>query len=131
MVFRVRVSLCSPGCPGNSLWRPGWPQTQKSACLCLPSAGIKGVCHHHPAWLLLLSPKCMEQIHGLHCCSKSTMLSSGSFQYPPPTQLLCFFQLWLPYTVFSTQKPKEPLENRQTGHFVMPLSSWGFFVAQD
>jgi hypothetical protein len=34
-VFRDRVSLCSPGCPG----------TQKSACLCLPSAGIKGVRH--------------------------------------------------------------------------------------
>jgi hypothetical protein len=33
----------------NSLCRPGWPQTQKSACLCLPSAGIKGVRHH--AWL--------------------------------------------------------------------------------
>jgi hypothetical protein len=27
----------------NSLCRPGWPRTQKSACLCLPSAGIKGV----------------------------------------------------------------------------------------
>jgi hypothetical protein len=30
----------------NSLCRPGWPQTQRSACLCLPSAGIKGLCHH-------------------------------------------------------------------------------------
>ncbi|GAB1297004.1 Archaemetzincin-2 [Apodemus speciosus] len=30
-----RVSLCSPGCPGTH-------QSQKSACLCLPSAGIKG-----------------------------------------------------------------------------------------
>jgi hypothetical protein len=30
----------------NSLCRPGWPRTQKSACLCLPSAGIKGVRHH-------------------------------------------------------------------------------------
>jgi hypothetical protein len=30
----------------NSLCRPGWPRTQKSTCLCLPSAGIKGVCHH-------------------------------------------------------------------------------------
>jgi hypothetical protein len=30
----------------NSLCRPGWPQTQKFPCLCLPSAGIKGVCHH-------------------------------------------------------------------------------------
>jgi hypothetical protein len=32
----------------NSLCRPGWPWTQKSTCLCLPSAGIKGVCHHAP-----------------------------------------------------------------------------------
>jgi hypothetical protein len=30
----------------NSLCRPGWPRTQKSACLCLPSVGIKGVRHH-------------------------------------------------------------------------------------
>jgi hypothetical protein len=41
LVFRDRVSLCS-----NSLCRPGWPQTQKSTCLCLPSAGIKGMRHH-------------------------------------------------------------------------------------
>jgi hypothetical protein len=33
----------------NSLCRPGWPRTQKSICLCLPSAGITGVCHHCPA----------------------------------------------------------------------------------
>jgi hypothetical protein len=39
-----RVSLYSPGCPGAHFG--GWPRTQKSACLCLPSAGIKGVCHH-------------------------------------------------------------------------------------
>ena len=32
-----------------SLCRPGWPRTQKSACLCLPSAGIKDICHHCPA----------------------------------------------------------------------------------
>jgi hypothetical protein len=44
LVFRDRISLYSPG--WNSLCRPGWPRTQKSACLCLPSAGIKGVCHH-------------------------------------------------------------------------------------
>jgi hypothetical protein len=34
----------------NSLCRPGWPRTQKSACLCLPSAGIKGVRHHAWRW---------------------------------------------------------------------------------
>ncbi|GAB1289121.1 Heterochromatin protein 1-binding protein 3 [Apodemus speciosus] len=27
----------------NSLCRPGWPQAQKSTCLCRPSAGIKGL----------------------------------------------------------------------------------------
>jgi hypothetical protein len=44
MVFWVfQVSLCSPGCPGTHSVGPGWPQTQKSTCLCLPSAGIKGV----------------------------------------------------------------------------------------
>jgi hypothetical protein len=39
------------------LWlscRPGWPRTQKSTCLCLPSAGIKGMHHHCPAsWMSL------------------------------------------------------------------------------
>jgi hypothetical protein len=49
LVFRDRISLCSSGCPGNSLCRPDWPRTQKSTCLCLPSAGIKGVHHHCPA----------------------------------------------------------------------------------
>jgi hypothetical protein len=44
--FGDRVSLYSPGCPGTQLCKPGWPRAQKSAYLCLPSAGIKGV-HHH------------------------------------------------------------------------------------
>jgi hypothetical protein len=47
--FRNRVSLS-----WNSLCRPGWAQTQKSACLCLLSAGIKGVRHQHPALLPFL-----------------------------------------------------------------------------
>jgi hypothetical protein len=29
----------------NSLCKPGWPQTRRSAWLCLLSAGIKGVLH--------------------------------------------------------------------------------------
>jgi hypothetical protein len=36
----------------NSLCRPYWSQTQKSICLCLPSARIKGVCHYCPAEVL-------------------------------------------------------------------------------
>ena len=36
----------------NSLCRPGWPLTQKSACLCLLSAEIKSVRHHtRPVWI--------------------------------------------------------------------------------
>jgi hypothetical protein len=38
----------------NSLCRPGWPQTQKPSCLCLPSAGIKGVHQHPPAHITFL-----------------------------------------------------------------------------
>jgi hypothetical protein len=52
LVFQDRVSLYSPECPGT--YRPGWPRTQKSACLCLPSAGIKGVHDHCPAHILFL-----------------------------------------------------------------------------
>jgi hypothetical protein len=37
--------LCSLGCPGTHSVDQ-WPRTQKSTCLCLPSAGIKGVGHH-------------------------------------------------------------------------------------
>ena len=48
------VSLCCPDCPGT-LCRSGWPWTQTSACLCLLSAGIKGMRHHCPPHFLLLS----------------------------------------------------------------------------
>ena len=44
LVFGDRVSLYSPGCP----------RIQKSACLCLPSAGIKGMHHHCLATLRFL-----------------------------------------------------------------------------
>jgi hypothetical protein len=40
------VVHAKPWLSWNSLYRPGWLRTQKSTCLCLPSAGIKGVCHH-------------------------------------------------------------------------------------
>jgi hypothetical protein len=49
LFFRDRVSLCSPGCPGTCLVDQAGPRTQRSACLCLPSAGIKGVRHLCPA----------------------------------------------------------------------------------
>jgi hypothetical protein len=41
----------------SSLCRPGWPRTQKSTCLCLPTAGIKGV--RHLAWLCVCVFMCV------------------------------------------------------------------------
>ena len=38
--------FCEAWLSWNSVCRPGWPRTQRSACLCLPSAGIKGMRHH-------------------------------------------------------------------------------------
>jgi hypothetical protein len=55
--FSRQGSSVWPWLSWNSLCRPGWPRTQKSACLCLPSAGIKGVRHHHLACLLLNNSK--------------------------------------------------------------------------
>lgn len=40
--FWERISWLS----WNLLCRASWPLTQKSACLCLPSTGIRGVYHH-------------------------------------------------------------------------------------
>jgi hypothetical protein len=53
-VFRDRVSLCSLG----------WPRTQKSACLCLPSAGIKVVRHHARLGFVLIKQGCKGFILG-------------------------------------------------------------------
>ena len=50
--------LCRFGAsPVTSSCRPGWAQTQRSTCLCLPSAGIKGVQHHLLASLALIMPE--------------------------------------------------------------------------
>jgi hypothetical protein len=46
----------------NSLCRPDWPRTQKSACFCLPSAGIKGMCHQ-PVFLSNPGPLAQEWSH--------------------------------------------------------------------
>jgi hypothetical protein len=49
LVFRDRVSLCSPGCPGIHFVDQAGLEL-RIHLPCLPSAGIKGVRHH--AWLL-------------------------------------------------------------------------------
>jgi hypothetical protein len=57
----------------NSLCRPGWPRTQKSTCLCLPSAGIKACATtarcddyswKHVKYMIEQNP-CRHHIH--HC----------------------------------------------------------------
>jgi hypothetical protein len=54
-VFQDRVSLCSHGCPGtHSVDQAG---LELKCCLCLPSAGIKGMRHHCPAKVELLRLK--------------------------------------------------------------------------
>lgn len=44
--FQDRVLLCSPGFPGACSVNQAGLKTQRSACRCLPSAGMH---HHHPA----------------------------------------------------------------------------------
>jgi hypothetical protein len=53
LVFRERVSLYSPGCPGTHSVDQAGLDLKKSACLCLTNAGIKGVSHHCLAYLLI------------------------------------------------------------------------------
>ena len=50
--LRDRVYLSSLGCPGTH------SVDQKSACPCLPCAGIKGLHHHCPATSFLLRISC-------------------------------------------------------------------------
>ena len=51
---RQEFSIC-PWLSWNSLCRPCWPCTQKSAYVCVPSAGIKAVHHQHPANIAIFS----------------------------------------------------------------------------
>ena len=53
-LFRDRVSLCSSGCPGtHSVDQASLELRNPPVSASLPSAGIKGVRHHHPALKLL------------------------------------------------------------------------------
>lgn len=69
LIFPDRVSLLCPGCTGNSLFRPGWPQRSNS--LHLLSSGIKGMCHYTGPWDLrvLPTPIGTSQNLGSYTCS--------------------------------------------------------------
>ena len=90
---RDRVSLCSPRLTWNSLCRPGWPWTQKSACLCLPSAGIKGVCHQRPALSKILKDS-------LFCF----VLETGSYAFQVDLKNSLYNWEWLEKSPASTSR---------------------------
>ena len=71
---RDRVSLCSPGCPGT--------HSVDQACLCLPSAEIKGVSHHCPTGTSFQN--CTGSIHlkSQHCRYRRDWRIKG-FGYQP------------------------------------------------
>jgi hypothetical protein len=80
-----------PWLPWNSLFRPGWPWTQKSACLCLPSAEIKGMHHHtqllskhsycHFAGFDLMSLSISPKTNSTHFYIDTTQLSNWKTEY--------------------------------------------------
>ena len=49
LVFRDRVSLCSPGCPRTHFVDQADLKLRNPPASASPSAEIKGVCHHRPA----------------------------------------------------------------------------------
>jgi hypothetical protein len=57
VVSRQGISV-QPRLSWNLLCRPGWPRTQKSACLCLPSGLNKGMCHHCLAQTTIIQWSC-------------------------------------------------------------------------
>ena len=56
----------------TSLCKPSWPQFQRFTCLCLPNAGMKGLCHHigpvHLHFNNLLLFICVGVLPALHMC---------------------------------------------------------------
>lgn len=66
-LFWDRVSLCSFWLARSALWRAGWTWTQKSSCLCLPSAGTVGVFTTLDLHLLIGSQiLCFNSLFGWH-----------------------------------------------------------------
>jgi hypothetical protein len=85
--FRDRVSLCSPGCSGTHF--------VEIHCLCLPSAGTKGV-HHH----------CLAILGGL------ITLSKFSFKKAPHTLMYLNPQEPSPMPIPHSPPPKEHWETK-------------------
>ena len=81
MFTPVGAKKKQPWLSWNSLCRPRWPQTQQSACLCIPSAGIKGVHHNRPAdtYFFINLIFYLFTLHPTHHCSLPITSSYNSF----------------------------------------------------
>jgi hypothetical protein len=75
-IFRDRVSLCSPGCPGtHSVDQAGLELTEMHLPL-PPSAGIKGVHYNYPAHqeiFKLIQPSSIQRITPLETVLRNCM----------------------------------------------------------
>jgi len=59
VVNRDSVSLYSTGCPGTPSVDQAGLKVKRSACLCLPRVGYKGMCYH--AWQYVCVETCEGQ----------------------------------------------------------------------
>ena len=115
--FSRQVFSVQPWLSWNSLCRPGWPQTQKSACLCLPRAGIKGVPHHCLAYLGVFENDCMYKdvglmIYCLYYFSSAYRLSSTVQSKPFPA--LSKHQTTSAFSQSRSNTDKETLPSQKT-----------------
>ncbi|XP_060244118.1 poly(A) polymerase alpha isoform X7 [Meriones unguiculatus] len=84
-----RVSLCSLGCPGTPSVDQTGLEFTKIHLLCLPSAGIKGMCHHTPTTpsqqnISYLAPALNSCPDFFVMDSKLPVTTQGSQQTQPP-----------------------------------------------
>ena len=73
LVFWDRISLCSPGVVELALWTWLAPNSQKFTCLCLQSAGTKGMYHHCPDLICVCTYICMYYAYECSICIYTCM----------------------------------------------------------
>jgi hypothetical protein len=108
LVFWDRVSL-QPWLSWNSLCRPGWPRTQKFTCLCLPSAGNKGVCHHIQHFSIILRQNLISCSSGCPWTPQAIAFTSKCYYYKRGPPLLALENFWtnlMPFLQFAPQPPR-------------------------
>ena len=71
-----------------ALWTRLALNSQRSAWLCLPSAGIKGMCHHFLACFYIFLPCFCFSLWAVHCGTEN----SGFLSYSSPW--LLYYTIW-------------------------------------